>query len=159
MNRAYHTIHSNWTYTLGNKSNPQSGFNEAVNVADWHVYGVEWDAERITWTVDGQEVGSYAKSTDQNALDNGQWPFTKPFYLILNQSVGNGSWAANPDVNHVYETRFDYIRVYQKVPTTGIIEVTPNANNSNVVYDLSGRRVNNPSKGLYIVNGKKVYIK
>lgn len=159
QNRAYHTIHSNWTYTLGNKNNPQSGFNEAVNVADWHVYGVEWDAERITWTVDGQEVGSYAKSTDQNALDNGQWPFTKPFYLILNQSVGNGSWAANPDVNHVYETRFDYIRVYQKVPTTGIIEVTPNANNSNVVYDLSGRRVNNPSKGLYIVNGKKVYIK
>ena len=25
-----------------------------------------------------------------------------------------------------------------------------------VVYDLSGRRVNNPTKGLYIVNGKKI---
>lgn len=27
------------------------------------------------------------------------------------------------------------------------------------IYDLSGRRVNHPSTGLYIVNGKKVYIK
>ena len=27
-----------------------------------------------------------------------------------------------------------------------------------VIYDLSGRRVANPSKGLYIVNGKKVII-
>ncbi len=28
-----------------------------------------------------------------------------------------------------------------------------------VYYDLSGRRVENPAKGIYIVNGKKVYIK
>lgn len=29
----------------------------------------------------------------------------------------------------------------------------------NAVYDLSGRRVSNPSKGIYIINGKKVYLK
>ena len=29
----------------------------------------------------------------------------------------------------------------------------------NEVYDLSGRRVVQPTKGLYIVNGKKVIIK
>jgi hypothetical protein len=29
----------------------------------------------------------------------------------------------------------------------------------NAVYDLSGRRVANPTKGLYIVNGKKVILK
>ena len=27
------------------------------------------------------------------------------------------------------------------------------------VYDLSGRRVSTPTKGLYIVNGKKVFVK
>lgn len=31
--------------------------------------------------------------------------------------------------------------------------------NDNVIYDLSGRRVAQPTKGLYIVNGKKVIIK
>ena len=34
--------------------------------------------------------------------------------------------------------------------------VTPNAQ---TIYDLSGRRVSKAQKGLYIVNGKKVYIK
>ncbi|MBQ3198734.1 MAG: fibronectin type III domain-containing protein, partial [Alistipes sp.] len=28
-----------------------------------------------------------------------------------------------------------------------------------VIYDLSGRRVDNPSRGIYIVNGKKLYVK
>lgn len=29
----------------------------------------------------------------------------------------------------------------------------------NVIYDLSGRRVENPTKGIYIINGKKVVVK
>ena len=28
----------------------------------------------------------------------------------------------------------------------------------NIFYDLQGRRVDNPTQGLYIVNGKKVFI-
>ena len=46
--------------------------------------------------------------------------------------------------------------------TTGIgatlndnVEMT----NDNVIYDLSGRRVENPTKGIYIMNGKKVVIR
>ena len=42
--------------------------------------------------------------------------------------------------------------------TTNIDDVI-SALQNNVVYDLSGRRVTNPESGLYIVNGKKVYIK
>ena len=34
-----------------------------------------------------------------------------------------------------------------------------NMNSDGSVYDLSGRKVNNPTKGMYIVNGKKVVIK
>lgn len=34
-----------------------------------------------------------------------------------------------------------------------------NGSQQNAVYDLSGRRVLNPAKGIYIVNGKKVYVK
>ena len=32
-------------------------------------------------------------------------------------------------------------------------------NNDDPVYDLQGRRVNNPTKGIYVVNGKKIVIK
>lgn len=73
------------------------------------------DGHGYEWYVDGRQVGSYTKKeSDANALNQGQWPFDKPFYIILNQSVGNGSWAQNADVNHTYETLFDWVRVYQK---------------------------------------------
>ncbi len=44
---------------------------------------------------------------------------------------------------------------------TGIEDVKAIIDNSKgqFIYDLSGRRVNNPTKGIYIINGKKVLIK
>ena len=45
-------------------------------------------------------------------------------------------------------------------PTTGInhVEGTSSKNN-NKIYNLNGQEVNNPTKGLYIINGKKVILK
>ena len=42
---------------------------------------------------------------------------------------------------------------------SGIESVRVNENENGEVYDLQGRRVSQPTKGLYIVNGKKVVIK
>lgn len=129
QNRSWHTVHSNWTYDLGQKNNPKSSYDVAVDLSCYHTYGLEWDETSLVWFVDGKEVGRYEKSTDASQLAQGQWPFDKHFHIILNQSVGNGSWAANADVNHVYETRFDWVRVYQKAGmentngTVGIKEV------------------------------------
>lgn len=39
---------------------------------------------------------------------------------------------------------------------TGIDNVEADTDDEAVTYDMQGRRVNNPSKGVYIVNGKKV---
>lgn len=41
----------------------------------------------------------------------------------------------------------------------GISEVKAQPSMQNVIYDLSGRRVKQASKGLYIINGKKYLIK
>ena len=43
--------------------------------------------------------------------------------------------------------------------TTGISNVNVNENVNGSVFDLQGRKVSTPGKGLYIVNGKKVVIK
>ncbi len=43
--------------------------------------------------------------------------------------------------------------------TTGVEEITDNRVQSTDVYDLQGRKVENPGKGLYIINGKKSFIK
>ena len=125
--RSWHTIHSNWTYDLGNKNNPQSSFNVYTSHDRYHTYGLEWDEKTLIWYVDGKEVGRYAKSVNATQLSQGQWPFDKHFHLILNQSVGNNAWAADADVTHTYETRFDWVRVYQKKGmknTNGTVGVT-----------------------------------
>ena len=43
--------------------------------------------------------------------------------------------------------------------TTGIEGVIEGTNANAVIFDLSGRRVAKMQKGIYIVNGKKVYVK
>ena len=111
QDKAYHTIHTNVSYNL--HQGPTNSGNVAATAADYNVIALDWTPELLTWSVNGKKAFTYAKSTDEDLLSKGQWPFDKPFYLILNQSVGNGSWAAQCDVSFQYETVFDYVRVYQ----------------------------------------------
>ena len=120
-NKTYHTVHTHVTYDL-HQALPNSG-SVNTNAADYHIIAMEWTPTLLTWYVDGVKAFSYAKSTNQTLLNQGQWPYDKPFYIILNQSVGNGSWAKPCDVNFEYETLFDYVRIYQK--DGQIIEVPP----------------------------------
>lgn len=64
--------------------------------------------------MDGTIVGSYFKLKDEDAIKHRQWPYDRPFYIILNQCTGAGYWAKKPDIDFVYETEFDWVRVYQK---------------------------------------------
>ena len=106
--KAYSTVHSAWT-----KSHPDETHSGNVNLSmdRYHVYALEWEKDVLTFFADGKQVYQYKKQND--SLE--QWPFDKSdFYLILNQSVGDGAWAKMPDVMHTYEMRIDWIRVYQK---------------------------------------------
>lgn len=126
-NTSWHTIHTRWANTtadgsecMGQGGNPQKTGTASTTNGQWHTFGLEWTDKKLIWYVDGKQVFSYAKATDTYALNHGQWPFDKDFYLILNQSVGNGGWAAAPDLGFVYETLFDWVRVYQTDLQSGI---------------------------------------
>lgn len=160
-NKTYHTVHTHCTYDL-HLALPNSGSTH-TNAADYHVITLDWTPTLLTWYVDGTKAFSYAKTKQSHLLEKGQWPYDKPFYLILNQSVGNGSWAKNCDVNFEYETLFDYVRLYQKdgegditsavkdVKTSGsaldvyaqqggLLLVAPEAQKVDV-YSISGTRI------------------
>ena len=160
-NKTYHTVHTHCTHDL-HLALPNSGSTH-TNAADYHVITLDWTPTLLTWYVDGTKAFSYAKTKQSFLLEKGQWPYDKPFYLILNQSVGNGSWAKNCDVNFEYETLFDYVRLYQKdgegditsavkdVKTSGsaldvyaqqggLLLVAPEAQKVDV-YSISGTRV------------------
>lgn len=49
--------------------------------------------------------------------------------------------------------------IFDDDETTGVHNLDANDDLNNEVYDLQGRRVVQPQKGLYIVNGKKIVIK
>ena len=52
---------------------------------------------------------------------------------------------------------FDFDAAREEAETTGIQNVSTNGKQQDdVVYDLQGRRVMNPTHGIYIINGKKV---
>lgn len=53
----------------------------------------------------------------------------------------------------------DFDAAREEAETTGIRDIRPVGQpKDNAVYDLQGRRVKNPTRGIYIVNGKKVII-
>lgn len=178
--QAHGTVHSGWTtkqYGAPGKNSPQSTNQYNCNPAEWHVYALEWDEEQLRWYVDGNLYFTY---TNQH-YNNGQytekicWPFYKDFYVILNQSVGNGSWAHNPDKDFTYHTQFDYVRAYKKkgdknytsitkdngddpnfyvsLDETSIEDLTDDAAAQGPVtfFDLHGRQVAAPARGgIYI---------
>ena len=57
-----------------------------------------------------------------------------------------------------FNAGYTFVEVDDEV--TGITDVEPTAKGSELkVYDLQGRRVANPGRGIYIVDGKKVMFK
>ena len=79
---------------------------------DFHVYAMEWYADRIDVFVDGQKYFTFRNEGTGSAA----WPFDKPQYLLINLAIG-GSWGGQRGID---DTRFphryvvDYVRVYQQ---------------------------------------------
>lgn len=175
--KAYHTLHTGFRQSM-------HATNEYCQTDRYHTFGFEWDAEKMIWYMDGKEVSRYNKS-QYYGTDPMSWPYDKTFYIILNQSVGNGAWARPADITHTYETRFDWVRVYQKKSGSTDINETAAANEPDVrvngsniiitaaatkiqVCNIAGQTIFNgtvkgqvsvpAAQGIYVVNGKKVMI-
>jgi beta-glucanase (GH16 family) len=89
----------------GDKLRVEAPFN------DFHVYAIEWRADRIDFFVDDKKYFTYAK--EPNAGED-VWPFDKPFYLILNLAIG-GAWGGQKGIDDsIFPQRYeiDYVRVY-----------------------------------------------
>ena len=57
------------------------------------------------------------------------------------------------------EGKANALRIRFADETTEMELPTANGQQPTAIYDLQGRRVLNPTKGMYIVNGKKVVIR
>jgi beta-glucanase (GH16 family) len=73
--------------------------------ADFHIYGLEWHEEKLTFLIDGNPV--YTTSSFIPVED---------MYLFINTGVG-GDWVGNPDetTGLPKELLVDWIRYYKKI--------------------------------------------
>lgn len=90
-------------------------------------------------------IGCYAISTKGMWQPAAAGTVLRPFRTYLKMSTANGSPAKA-------------IRIRAEGEATAIENDTmhDSTEESELIYDLQGRRVDNPRKGMYIVNGKKV---
>ncbi len=78
---------------------------------DFHTYAIEWNKDEIKFFFDNQHFHTYAP-TEKN-IDN--WPYDKPFYILLNLAVG-GTLGGEVTDYSIFPQLYiiDYVRVYQK---------------------------------------------
>lgn len=107
-NLVYGTLH--WFNDPGN-NNADSGSSVAVaNRTEYHVYGVEWTADKLRWYVDGKVYRTMDISNDSFS------EVRKEYFVIFNMAIG-GQWPGY-DID---ETAFpatmevDWVRAYKKV--------------------------------------------
>lgn len=107
--KTYGTIH--WgaagggsTHIGGNYSLSSLTFNDK-----FHLFSLKWEADKMTFLID--DVPFFTANKSQV---NGNYPFDKPFFFIMNVAVG-GNWPGNPDATTVFPQRMivDYVRVFQ----------------------------------------------
>ena len=86
-----------------------NAITESINVPgvsdEFHIYGMEWDANEIRFSVDGTVYHVFENS--------GDLPFNKNFFLILNVAMGGNFGGAIDPAFQESTMEVDYIRVYQ----------------------------------------------
>ncbi len=77
-----------------------------------HVYAIEWEPRVIRWYLDDV---LYQTVTPEDLPVPAEWPFDKPFSIILNLAVG-GIWPGDPDASTPFpaQLRVDWVRVYRR---------------------------------------------
>ena len=126
-----------YTLTYNSMSNLGKTLEYLVN-ANWT--GYEYTATPIT------AAGKYTLDLSQIVVDHAgesyidEWGYNNIMWHSKNQVCsGSKEWTINNG--------------------TGIDEVKGENGNVKAIYDLTGRKVEIPTKGIYIIDGKKVFVK
>ncbi len=99
-----------YNHVIGTQKTAKRNIGTAES--EFHVYACEWTADYLRFFVDGKELMTFRNE----GKGKDSWPFTYPFYPILNLAWG-GNWGG---MNGVDESalpitmKIDYIRVFQK---------------------------------------------
>ena len=108
-NVIYGTVHTkSFNHILGTQKSANMKIPTAIS--EFHEYSLEWKPNNIKILVDDKQILNFDNSQDGWS----QWPFDKPFHLLLNLAIG-GNWGGAKGVNDaIFPQRMEveYVRVY-----------------------------------------------
>lgn len=150
-----------WTLT-GNNSNSITIKNSDNGI----LYAADDGTELLLNGNDKYRYWSIIESPDFGIrLRNNGWPGNSRYILFDNDRMVFRNYLENKDYTSFY--------LFRKVTPTatsqgysfrfddkavGIKQATTKPTHGSIYYDLQGRQTTNPSRGMWIINGEKVYI-
>lgn len=149
------TIHKNTAVVLVAPSTSNLG---TVYVAPATETGEEVNENSLKGTV---ETTARNTAISTYVLNGGYGPIGFYKYTANNLPLGRAYFETANDVpsSNTGTNAKGYLFYFGNGETTGISNATMGNEAESTYYDLSGRRIAAPKHGLYIRNGKKVYIK
>ena len=142
---------SNSYYWNGNANNTFTGWD------DGHPFIIYTYKPHPYFTVTYRCVdseGNELASGTRYVKGGGMFTMLTPIFEGYTLAESNAVYDELAYVSKNMEITFTYTN-----GETGISEVKAESGKRKGVYDLQGRKVENPSKGLYIIDGKKIFVK
>ncbi len=152
------------------QNNTEHTFTELTSYGNVSIAAPSTDAQAGEWSlvgsyqekvITGDELeSSYALTADGKLMNSTTSLRVKPYRAYFSgPAYGNLSASHIQSAGRTIGVRLVDVDGETTTIENVIIENDGSLNFDNAVYDLSGRRVENPSNGIFIVNGKKNYIK
>ena len=109
-NVVHASVHTkSYNHNIGTQKTAKMALPSATTA--FHVYSMEWYADRIDMFIDNKLYFSFKKESD----DPNEWPFNEKFHILLNLAVG-GNWGGQKGINEaVFPQKMlvDWVRVYE----------------------------------------------
>ena len=161
-------------------NHPSSTTTNYITAGKWHFVEIIIKNSAVTLYVDGlskshKKINGSINGTDFTVASKFDYSLMLNLLSSANElNLGFGSFWGSPDA--LFDDVFVYSRALSSTEisalkkmanrvydfsetTTAITTHHPSPNTQHQYYDLQGRRVSNPQKGLYIMGGKKVLVK
>ena len=113
-NTVYSTIHSMANNHVDGTEASSGPIELETAEEEFHTYGLLWSEEYVKFYLDDIDNIKYTFERPED-FNQDNWPFSKPFYFLLNLAVG-GNWGGQQGVDDVAfpaVMEVDFVRVYQ----------------------------------------------
>ncbi|TWT64579.1 glycoside hydrolase family 16 protein [Allorhodopirellula solitaria] len=111
-NEVLGTLHFGGSWPENTHSSASYKLPAGTFAEEFHVFTLDWQAEKMVWSVDGHAYRTETKWHSSQAEYPA--PFDQRFHLLLNLAVGGG-FVGSPDATTAFPQQLlvDYVRVYQ----------------------------------------------